>query len=64
MIDVILWFMVIVSFLGLLVCGLLFFTVLRALLKLMERLEEIEEDLLHKQNRPQPPPNVVPLERM
>jgi hypothetical protein len=31
---------------------------------LMERLEEIEEDLLHKQNRPQPPPNVVPLKNV
>jgi uncharacterized membrane protein len=64
MIDVILWVMLIVTFLGVLVCGFLFFTLLRAVTRLMEKVDEIEDVLVLKQNRPQPPPNVVPLETM
>lgn len=64
MTDVILWFMVIVSFIGMLLGVFLFFTTLRAVMRLMERVEELESDLSLKQNRPQPPPNIVPLERM
>lgn len=68
MIEVVMWFMLIFSFVGVLVFGFLTVTALRAVTKMMDRLEELEEDLMvfnqRKQDRPQPPPNVVPLERM
>jgi hypothetical protein len=68
MIDFILWFMLIVSFLGTLLGGFLLFAVLRAVARMVEKIEEVEDDIIllvqRKADRPQPPPNQVPLERM
>lgn len=64
MIDVLMWCILIFSFVGVLVFGFLVITVFRATMRIMEKLEYVEDKLSLKQDRPQPPPNVIPLERM
>lgn len=64
MIEFLLWAMVSFSCLGVVVLAILFITVLLAMPKMMDRLQNVEQVLTIKQDRPMPPPNIVPLERM
>lgn len=64
MIDVIMWLMILFSFGGTLVSLFLSFTLLRAFMRLMDRVDTTDDVLTTKVDRPQPPPNTIPLEKM
>jgi hypothetical protein len=61
MIDLLMWFMIIVSFLWTIVGSLMLLTILKAVFRIMDRIEEVEDS---KVSKPLPPPTSVPLEKM